>query len=92
LHGLLKKIIKIWVNFLNTFRGHQKPKKISYGLSRSETNLYSILIILSRGGRVLKSELKRAETKNILVVVFQKFKFAAMFTSPEWQLQLLSKY
>ena len=30
--------------------------------------------ILSKGGRVLKSELESAETKNIFVVVFQKLK------------------
>ena len=48
--------------------------------------------ILSKGGRVLKSELESAETKNIFVVVFQKFKFAAKFTISKWQLQLQSKY
>ena len=39
------------------------------GLFWAKNNLYAMLMILSRGGRVLKSELKSSRTKNMYGMV-----------------------
>ena len=52
------------------FRSHSKKKKSAWGRLDIQKNLQLKLRQLPRGAMVLKSELKRAGTKNILDVVF----------------------
>ena len=47
----------------------------SFGMLWYLKNLYSMLMILSRGGRALRSELKRAGTDTSFVAIFHQFIF-----------------